>query len=72
MNCMLCMSIGNVELLIDITSDEAQRLNVASVLHQHFRFHFQVKRKNDDAQDKKEQINKINLFFFREFTVNAE
>lgn len=43
MNCTLCLENGDDEQLIDISSDEAQSLNLASILLQHFRFCFEVR-----------------------------
>lgn len=49
-NCTLCFESENDEQLIDITDDEAQRLNIASVLRQHFSFCFEVEKKNNDQE----------------------
>lgn len=43
MACSLCLDTENDEQLIAIGGDEAQRLNIAYILHLHLRFFFQVK-----------------------------
>lgn len=43
MACTLCLdSATEEEQLIDISGDEARRLHIASILHLHFGFYFQV------------------------------
>lgn len=42
MICMLCLCVERDEHLIDIQSAESQQHNVASILHLHFPFCFQV------------------------------
>lgn len=43
MNCQLCLRIRLDDQLIELNSDEARRLNAATILHIHFRCYFQVK-----------------------------
>lgn len=42
MNCLLCLGVERDESLIDITSAESRRQNIAFVLHTHFACCFQV------------------------------
>lgn len=42
MLCLLCLCVERDEHLIDIGSAESKRLNVASIIHAHFSFCFQV------------------------------
>lgn len=43
MSCSLCFEGGDEDQLINISSDEAQSLNVPTILYTHFRFCFEVK-----------------------------
>lgn len=42
MSCLLCFGSGCDDLLIDIASEESQRLNIAFILYTHFGFCFTV------------------------------